>query len=552
MGLRWRIRARPGLGVKLAACLLVSTAAFFALFGYLNLRLQRQHSEEMVLQSADRISDLIQRSTHYQMLRNDREALYQVINTIGSEPGIRRIRIFNEEGCISFSTDPAEVGTLVDKQAEACTACHAQEAPLTKLDRPDRARIFTDPHGQRVLGLIRPIENQPLCSEAACHAHPAERRILGVIDTDLSLALVDARLAEQQAQLVRFTLAALILLSLVSGVFVWVVVHKPVRELMTGTQKVARGNLDHRLPVRSGDELGELAASFNKMTADLAQAHEEITAWMRTLEERVEEKTEELRRAHGHLVASEKMAALGKLAATVAHEVNNPLSGIRTYARLTLQELEKSSLQPPAKAELLEQLRVIERESRRCGEIMRNLLTFARQAPPHREPQQLNTLVDRALTLVQHRLELQAIELEKNLPEGLPPVWCDAGQIQQVLLALLVNAAEAMPRGGHLQVATGYDPRTQSLEARVGDNGPGIPPEVLPRIFEPFFTTKEDEQRTGLGLAVAQSIVEQHGGSLTVRSRPGTGTEFTLRLPPEAPGEDSAPLAARATTKAFS
>src|SRR3990167_4839081 len=143
MSAPWRFAVRPGLAVKLAACLVVSTAAFFAVFGYLNLRLQRRQSEEMVLQSADRISDLIQRSTRYQMLRNDREALYQVIQTIGSEPGIRRIRIFNEEGRISYSTDPAEVDTYVDKRAEACYACHAREAPLTKLDRPDRSEEHT-------------------------------------------------------------------------------------------------------------------------------------------------------------------------------------------------------------------------------------------------------------------------------------------------------------------------------------------------------------------------------------------------------------------------
>src|SRR3990170_3101522 len=203
-----RFALRPGLAAKLAVCLVVSTAAFFAVFGYLNLRLQRRQSEEMVLQSADRIS---------------------------------------------FSTDPAEVGSLVDKRAEACTACHAQEAPLTKLDRPDRARIFTDARGERVLGLIRPIENQPACAEAACQAHPAERRILGVIDTDLSLAKVDAQLATHQAKLVRFTLVALILSSLVSVLFVWAVAHKPVKELIAGTKKVAAGNLDYRLPVRSRD-----------------------------------------------------------------------------------------------------------------------------------------------------------------------------------------------------------------------------------------------------------------------------------------------------------
>ena len=134
----WYLRIRVGLATKLAVCLVFSTVALFTVFGYLNLRLQRHQSEQTVLQSVDRIGDLIQRSTRYQMLRNDRAALYEVIHTIGSEQGIRRIRIFNEEGRISFSTDPGEVNTLVDKRAEACYGCHAQSQPLARLNRPDR------------------------------------------------------------------------------------------------------------------------------------------------------------------------------------------------------------------------------------------------------------------------------------------------------------------------------------------------------------------------------------------------------------------------------
>jgi two-component system NtrC family sensor kinase len=517
----------------LSVCLVLGTVVLFTLFGYLSLRLDRQQSEEMVLQSADRISDLIQRSTRYQMLRNDREALYQVINTIGSEPGIRRIRIFNEDGRISFSTDPDEVNTLVDKQAEACYGCHAQEAPLTRLDRPDRARIFANGQGERVLGVIRPIENQPACANAACHAHPAGRRILGVIDTDLSLATVDAQLAAHQTQLLRFTGLAMLVFSVLSVLFIWLVVHKPVHELTASTQKVAQGNLDYRLPVRSRDELGMLAASFNKMTSDLAQARAELTAWAQTLEDRVAKKTLELQRAQNILVTSEKMAALGKLAATIAHEVNNPLSGVLTYARLVLKRLEKGDLTPAVQAEMVEQLQIITRESRRCGEIMRNLLTFARQAPPHTQLQQLNTLVERALTLVNHQLELQGVELEKKLAPELPLVSCDAGQLQQVVLALLVNATEAMPHGGRLTVTTEFDSPGGAVRVRVRDTGVGIPAEALPHIFEPFFTTKETQQRTGLGLAVARSIVEQHGGTIAARSTPGEGTEFGVTLPLE-------------------
>ena len=524
-------RLRTALAAKLAVSLVLSTGALFALFGILNLRLQQRHSEEMVLRSADRISDLIQRSTRYQMLRNDREALYQVMTTIGSEPGIRRIRIFNQEGRISFSTDPAEINQLVDKRAEACYGCHAQAAPLTRLDRPDRARIFTEPGGDRLLGVIRPIENEPACANAACHAHPPERRILGMIDADLSLAPVDAQLAENQRQLLGFTGLTVVLVSLVSVVFVWAVVHRPVRELIGGTQEMAQGNLGHRLEVHSGDELGELAAAFNKMAADLDRANQELTDWARTLEERVARKTGELRQAEDHLLASEKMAALGKLAATVAHEVNNPLSGILTYTRLTLKQLEAEAPEPARRAEMISQLRIIERESRRCGEIMRNLLTFARQAPPQREPNQVNELAERALALVRHQVELQGIELVTRLAPDLPPVSCDANQIQQVALTLLVNAVEATPRGGRLVVSTEADAEKRTVRLRVRDTGAGIAPDVLPHIFEPFFTTKEDQHRTGLGLAVARSIAEQHGATLEARSRPGEGTEFILNLP---------------------
>jgi two-component system NtrC family sensor kinase len=217
----------------------------------------------------------------------------------------------------------------------------------------------------------------------------------------------------------------------------------------------------------------------------------------------------------------------------VAHEINNPLFGILTYARLVLRELMKHDL--PARDEMAEQLQTIERESRRCGDIVKNLLTFSRQAPSHREPSDLNTLVERAVKLVKHKLDLQSIELRTSLAASLPPVFCDANQIQQAILVLLVNASEAMAQGGVLEVATDFDPAAEHGRIRVKDSGMGIPADVLPKIFDPFFTTKEDQLRTGLGLAVARSIVEQHGGEIHVESAPGQGTEFTVLVPAAAP-----------------
>jgi two-component system NtrC family sensor kinase len=520
---------RIGLAAKLATALVAGTAAFSVIWGYFNLRELRRHSEAQVLQTADRICDVIRRSTHYEMLRNDREALHNVIQEIGTEPGIRRIRIFNKEGRIQFSSDAREVGAVVDKSAEACYGCHAQQQPLVKLARPDRGRIFTSAEGDHLLGVIRPIENAPACSNAACHAHPASQRVLGVIDANVSLASVDAGAADQKRYLIVVTLIAAVLISLIGMAYIWLAIYRPVRELIIGTRRVAYGDLHYRLPVRSQDELGELAEEFNGMTADLESARDEITSWARTLEQRVEQKTAELERAHRTMLSNEKMASIGKLAATVAHEVNNPLFGILTYARLNLKKLAGCDIPDADKKELVEQLQIIERESKRCGDIMRNLLTFARQAPSRRDSNDINTLIERAAVLVRHKLDMQSIELDQNLAADVPPLTCDAGQIQQVMLILLVNAAEALGKDGRIEVKTEIVKGT--LRIHVRDNGPGIPDDVMPKIFEPFFTTKEEQQRTGLGLAVAKSIVEQHGGEITVQSKKGAGTEFLVSLP---------------------
>jgi two-component system NtrC family sensor kinase len=508
---------RFGLAAKLAVCVIASTAAFFSLFGYINLRIERGHFRDMVTQNADRITDVIVRSTRYEMLHNDRDALRNIIQELGSEPGIQLIRLFNKDGRITFSTDARETGTAVDKRAEQCALCHSSSTPLDAVDRKKRARELTR-DGRHMLAVMRPIYSAPECTSC----HKPGQRVLGVIDAHLSLDQVDAQLAQQQASLRWFLFAAIVFGCGAAVLFMWIVVHRPVKALIDGTHRVAGGDLEYRLPVRSDDELGDLATSFNRMTAEVAGVQAKI-------EEQVRRKTAELEKAHKTLLTSEKMASIGKLAATVAHEINNPLFGILTYARLVSRELMKHDL--PGRDELAEQLQTIERESKRCGELVKNLLTFSRQAPSHREAQELNTIVHRAVLLVKHKLDMQSIELKETFTEGMPPVECDANQIQQVILVLLMNASEAMPKGGTLEVATAFDGQTDQGYVRIKDTGSGIPADVLPRIFDPFFTTKEDQNRTGLGLAVAYSIVEQHAGEIAVRSAPGEGTEFTVKLP---------------------
>jgi two-component system NtrC family sensor kinase len=522
------------LATKLTLCLVGSVALLFGILGYFNARLHRQHLEEQVFQSADRISDLIRRSLRYSMLRDQRDEVFQIIGTIGRQPGISKIRIFNKEGQITFSTDGAEVGRFVDKNAEACYKCHEQAQPLERLDRPDRMRIFTDREGNRIVGLISPIENEPDCSNAACHAHPdTGNRVLGVLDTDLSLAAVDRSLAAHERKMAVLTAVSVLTLTLISIALVWVMVKKPVRALIAGTNHLAEGNLDHRIEISGRDEIGTLAASFNRMTEQVQQARKEILEWTRTLEERVRQKSDELERAYQHLVQSEKMVSLGKLSAVVAHEINNPLAGILTYTKLVEKMADKGFNGSERLREAKTYLHTIESESRRCGAIVKNLLTFARQAPLNPQKNSLNEIVERCLLLVGHQLELQSIDLEKHLDESLPPIYCDAAQVQQALLALLMNAVEAMPHGGRLRVESASDRERRAGVVSISDEGPGIPADILPHIFEPFFTTKEEGKGVGLGLAVAFGIVSQHGGTIEVASTPQKGTTFTVVLPEE-------------------
>lgn len=528
---RW-FRVSHSLSTKLNVLLLSAMVAIFGLLGYLNVRLHRQHLEQAALLSAERISDVITRSTSEYMLRNDREGLYRTIHAIADEPGMAKIRIFDQDGRISYSTDAAELNHIVDKHEEACYACHAQSQPLSKLNRPDRFRIFRNGGGHRVLGIITPIENRPACSAAPCHAHPQDQQILGVLDTDISLAKTDVQLADSSRRMKVYTACALLMIAALSWFFVWRVVAVPVNALKRGTESLASGDLGYQIAVQSTDEIGELAESFNDMSRQLKSEHSQNLAWTHTLEERVEQKTRELTRAHEHALQTEKMASIGKMAAVLAHEINNPLSGILTYAKLLRKWTDRDDCGESRRGEIRDSLDLIASESRRCGDLVRNLLTFSRTTPMNLQPTDLNHVIEQSLRLVQHQADLAGIQVQPQLEPDLPLVRCDAAQIEQVLLALIMNAMDAMPQGGNLWIiSSSRGPRVQII---VRDEGSGIPAEILPRIFEPFLTTKEIGRGVGLGLAISHSILERHSGTIEVQSEVGRGTTFTVTLPVDA------------------
>jgi two-component system NtrC family sensor kinase len=346
----------------------------------------------------------------------------------------------------------------------------------------------------------------------------------------VSLAHVD-EITRQGRNLMLIQLGIAVLgVSILLGLLVWNFVDRPIRQLMVGTEKIASGDLDYRIHVNTSDEMGALGDSFNRMTRQLDQARSEVNAWTQTLEMRVEEKTAELKRAHEQMMQVERMASMGKLAAIVAHEINNPLAGILTSTRLILKRIDRQAIE--VKDDSREHLEMIADEASRCGSIVKNLLQFARPTSKTREPEDINNVIREAVRLVQHKINLMSVETQFDLSENIPPVVCDAQGIKQSLLAILINACEAVgDSGGAIVVGSKFFPEEGRVCIWVRDDGQGMDELTRQRIFEPFFTTKEEVRGVGLGMAVVSGIVSAHGGSVDVESEVGRGTIIRIYLP---------------------
>jgi two-component system NtrC family sensor kinase len=316
------------------------------------------------------------------------------------------------------------------------------------------------------------------------------------------------------------------------GIFVWTMIHRPIKALIAGTHRVAAGDLDYKIKVYSHDQLGELAESFNRMTEELKRANAEITDWAKTMEIRVEQKTAELKKAHEQMIHVERMASVGKLAAIVAHEINNPLAGILTYAKLLLKKVRNNGAPRGGVESAGQYLEMIASESARCGDIVKNLLQFSRQTSVDLQPHDVNEIISQSLRLVQHKIHLMNLEVRTQLEENMPSLVCDSQLLKQALVALLINACEAMTQGGGMiEVISSHVPQKKEVTIHIRDNGVGIDEETRKHLFEPFFTTKEQGKGVGLGLAVVYGIVKQHSGEIEVESALGRGSTFTLRLP---------------------
>ncbi len=412
------------ISLKLILTISALAIIIFSVFVYYTIRTQDKLLLNQIKNFVNAESETIKNSTKVSMLANDRAVTHEIIKTIGQQPLIRQVRILNKEGKVIYSADTTKVGIVLDKKAEACYSCHAYDKPLTRLNMSKRIRIYRlHPDSARILGVINPIYNEPSCWNAPCHAHPKSQKVLGVLDLTVSLKQVDSELSKAKHQMALFAFFSILGLAVVLGILVKQIIGIPVKKLSHAVRMVASGNLNYKIPELGNDELGLLARSFNHMTEKLMEARQQ-------------------------LFQSDKMASLGRLAAGVAHEINNPLTGILTYASFLLK---RTKDQP----DLHKDLEVIVRETLRSREIVKGLLDFARQTIPKKVKSDIHQVIERALTVLENQLTIYHIDVEKHFSKNLPQILIDPNQMQQVFTNLIENAYQAIgKKGGKITITT--------------------------------------------------------------------------------------------------
>ena len=403
------------IGFKLIVVVGLTTIITMGIYAYITIRTQRADLLAEVERHGMQLSETVRNSTRYDMLLNQRERIHIIINDIGSDPAIDEVRVLNKEGRIIYSSRKANIGRMVDKQAESCYACHAADRPLERLSTQQRTRVFRiHPDSARALGIISPIYTERSCWDADCHAHTQQQQVLGVLDVTLSLADADERIRASAFQVGIFAITAMLVASCIIGFFVSKWVSVPVGALLNATKQVGGGNLNYTVPDLGNDDIGMLAQSFNTMTMKLAEARMQ-------------------------LFQSDKMASLGRLAAGVAHEINNPLTGVLTYSSFLLKRTQNHP-------ELQDDLKVVVRETVRCREIVKSLLDFARQSVPKKTATDMNEIIQRAIAVVEHQISIKGVQIVRALEPNLPKATVDPNQMQQVFVNLIVNASDAIEK----------------------------------------------------------------------------------------------------------
>jgi len=496
-------------------------------FAYVSIGIQKKQLMSNVVEEALRLSDIVEKTTQYSMIQNHREGVQRVIETVGSEKSIEKVRVFNGVGKIMVSSDQSEVGSFVDERLEMCNGCH--EAGLgtrTDLSAKEKTRIFRTKEGYRVLGTINPIHNEEACYDC----HDKKTKVLGTLDMVVSLADADRQTAGNIKRTIAFAFSILLLVSTVIVFFIQRYVYAPVRKLVAGTEKIKSGDFGFAIHVRAMDEIGTLTDSFNVMARDLENYRREIEEWNRELQNRVRAATSELQHTVNDLKEVDRLRS--EFVLIVSHDLRSPLATIQTCLRVVLD-----GILGEIDGKQKDMVQRAERQANVLLAMVKDLLDFSRirvgRSLQKTEPLLLIDIIQEIVEFISPQAAEKNVTLELDIPPHLPHIYADRSNMERLFTNLISNSVRYNREGGSVTIRAMENEDLVSVE--ISDTGIGIPKTDVAKVFDIFYRADNaksaEETGSGVGLSIVKQIVEVHGGTIRVQSEEGKGSTFTVDLP---------------------
>lgn len=530
-------RLRSTIYGRVVGIITIAGIVLFISFSIIFRTLYVNYFNTVLKQNGNNVGAIVEGSLYKSMLENDKSTLHSTLDIINTMPGIDDVNLYDQNENLAYSSFTAESEYHSNPD---CISCHADLSEMFSLKERSYMIIDTKSDcsmnpgkpGQRHMLIRRPILNELSCYTAACHAHSENDEVLGSLIIRMPLKDLDSALRKSS---VDFLLMALIITSLVVAMLIYFTrkrIKDPLTGIITASEAVSAGETNTRLNISPDllDDMKMVSVAFNNMLDHIDRATHELENWSKQLEYKVQKKSEELSEAQNELINVERIASLGKLSASVAHEINNPLSGILVYTKLVHKQLENQEITREKRDNMLRQLKLIEAETKRCGDIVKGLLDFSRKDQDDFEEKHLNEILKGTYELMMHHIKIANITFLTDLSAKNDLIYCSPNQIKQACIAILVNASEAVSENGEITIRTKNN-GSNTISLEISDNGSGIAPEDIPHIFEPFFSTKREARGIGLGLAIVHGIVQNHKGKAEVDSVVGRGTTITLVFP---------------------
>ena len=530
------MKIRSSIYGRVVFIIVIMSVILFMSFSVIFRSVYGEYLKTVIRQNGNNVGSIVEGALYNSMLENDKGALQNTLDLINTMSGIDEVNMYDSENQLVYTSFSSSDNNHSDPDCVSCHANLAELFPLTEksyriIDMKSGCIMTSNDDKHRHLLIRSPILNQPSCYTSACHAHHPDEAVLGSLIIKAPLDDLDNAVAKSSTDFFVLAIISTLLLVTFLVIFTGQKIRKPLSDLTQASVAVANGDNSIRLAIKP-NQLGDIhmvSKAFNNMLDKLQAANTELENWSQQLEYKVQKKSEELSAAQNEMIHIERIASLGKLSASVAHELNNPLSGILVYTKLVSRQLKNGDLLPEKREGILKHLQFVENETKRCGDIVKGLLDFSRKDQDNFEDKHLHDILKETSKIVSHSIKIANIRFVTSYDAVNDFISCNPAQLKQACIAILVNATEAIGENGEIIMQTKNEDEN-SIRLDIRDNGTGISEENLKHVFEPFFSTKHQTSGIGLGLAIVHGIIQNHNGKIDIASKIGEGTTISISL----------------------